>query len=81
MKPSVALTFLQLMANPTSFIPPPPTNWIFKKQNQTIKPFHPRKFHCVALKDKGSKKMQHCCYTLKIYNSLMSKYLVSIQPS
>ena len=54
------------------FYPLTPTNWIFKKQNQTIKPFHPKKFHCVALKDKGSKKMQHCCYTLKIYNSLKS---------
>ena len=63
------------------FYPTTPTNWIFKKQNQTIKPFHPKKFHCVAWKDKGSKKMQHCCYTLKIYNSLVFKYLVSIQPS
>jgi hypothetical protein len=61
--------------------PPASTNWIFKKQNQTIKSFHPKKFDCVALKDKGSKKRQHCCYTLTIYNPLMSSNIVSIQPS
>lgn len=70
MKHSVALTFLNSW--PVLLLSSSPPNWIFKKQTQTIKSFHPKKFHCVALKDKGSKKMQHCCYTLKIYNPLMS---------
>lgn len=76
---TVALTFLNSWPVLLLSITPLPTGYL-KKQTQTIKSFHPKNF-CVALKIKAP-KMQHCCYTLKIYNPLnVFKYLVNIQPS
>ena len=54
MKPYVAITEPQLVANLVLFTPHPHCpSWSFKKQIQIIKSFHPKIFHCVLFKEKG----------------------------